>query len=156
MKYIFGIISFLVCFFAAFSLASGGFGFSAPFDYDVASKSERAAWLERQAKPIARGVRHGLPKGFGASPRMELSRTIVRPDRREIEFIIQIKGRAMLASGASRVRHQFLQKTCPLYVGMPLYEAGVTVKHSIKYSNGRNAMTFTNTPSKCRAVTAGL
>lgn len=148
MKYVFGAIAFIVSFLGAVGATGGGAG-GGSFDFDAATLEEREAWMERQARAIANGVRHGLPNGSGMAPRMEVDEVLTHPSKREIEIVVQIKEQAQIVSNSRLLKRELHSKTCGQFVKLPVYRQDVRVVQTIKYLHGGVAMRARMSAASC-------
>ena len=85
------------------------------FDYQTATVEERAAFLEKHAEPMSRGLKRALISPSGIGPSMRLTDTKVNTARKEINFIITV-GRGFAANQAFRdAKREMYGKMCPRY-----------------------------------------
>ena len=123
---------------------------SPPFNYEAATKQERAAFLHGQAEPIGKALKIGLVNPSGVGTTMKLAETKVHTGRREITYIIKVRGRMETGDKFSRARDQFLKKFCPKYLPSPLGNAKVRMVQKFVDKKNQTLRTITISVPKCK------
>lgn len=152
-----GLVLIAIMAFGGWQVMSGGAklgsAFAPAFDYETASRTERQAWLTKQADPIKRELRRSLPSG-GAPTQPSFSVREVRANaqRRAIEIDIKVKGRYKFdRSQIPAVKEQLVKQLCPDYAKSAVGQNQVKLDHNFIGKNGRRELQLVVSPMVCRA-----
>ncbi len=150
MKWLFGIIGIGMATVGGFGLSTVGVGGSS-FNYEEASIEDRQAWLEKQARPLERGVKRGMLRGSGAMY-LKYKETKVLARSNEIQTIIKLSsmGQVRLPPNFKR---EMLASFCPDYMRSALYTNRVKITIKIVKKNGSPVLSFSMSAYDCNRFT---
>lgn len=154
MKYIWGIILFMVGFFGASSAMGTNFnvggGNSYTIDWETSTIQEREAWLAHETSEIERGMKKSLPSSSkGNQVGFKVADTGYDVDKRRINIDLQMKSFGVLAVSQTEARKMFRSKTCPIYRRSTLRNSSVVIHYSVLDARGGMLIQFMNSPRIC-------